>query len=201
MAAPGTTARLVRRGRLRAIPWERIGDRAFPLGGRFERGGRVLLLCWANAQRKPAGGEAWCESHVRPQEVRSQGVGTLTVGGRQARERRDRVATYADQASRGQRFRASTPILGRVARGGLRAASEVTLASGRCLPTLLAPGLRTAAGGACRGRKVRAPQGKVVGNAHRPQGQGKCHREQTAGRPSRATARVKRRGKSSPRTG
>ncbi len=35
--------------------------------------------------------------------------------------------------------------------------------------------------GSPRGRKVRAPQGKVVGNAHRPQGQGKCHREQTAG--------------------
>jgi RNA polymerase sigma factor (sigma-70 family) len=29
-------------------------------------------------------------------------------------------------------------------------------------------------------RKVRAPQGRVVGNAHRPKGQGKCHREQTA---------------------
>ncbi len=29
-------------------------------------------------------------------------------------------------------------------------------------------------------RKVRAPKGRVVGNAHRPQGQGKCHREQTA---------------------
>lgn len=63
------------------------------------------------------------------------------------------------------------------------------------------PGLRTAAGSICCGRKVRAPKGRVVGNAHRPQGQGKCHREQTAGRPAMATARVKRRGKSSPRTG
>jgi hypothetical protein len=30
------------------------------------------------------------------------------------------------------------------------------------------------------GRKVRAPQDKVVGNAHRPQGPGKCNRKQTA---------------------
>jgi len=29
-------------------------------------------------------------------------------------------------------------------------------------------------------RKVRAPQGRVVGNAHRPQGPGKCNRKQTA---------------------
>jgi len=31
-------------------------------------------------------------------------------------------------------------------------------------------------------RKVRAPQDKVVGNAHRPKGQGKCNRKQTAAR-------------------
>ena len=49
-------------------------------------------------------------------------------------------------------------------------------------PTVL--GLWTTAGGFCRGRKVRAPKGKVVGNAHRPRGQGQCHREQTAGRPA-----------------
>jgi len=30
------------------------------------------------------------------------------------------------------------------------------------------------------GRKVRAPQDTVVGNAHRPRGPGKCHRKQTA---------------------
>ena len=30
------------------------------------------------------------------------------------------------------------------------------------------------------GRKVRAPEGVMVGNAHRPKGQGKCHREETA---------------------
>ena len=29
-------------------------------------------------------------------------------------------------------------------------------------------------------RKVRAPQGRVVGNAHREQSQGKCHRKHTA---------------------
>ena len=32
------------------------------------------------------------------------------------------------------------------------------------------------------GRKVRAPQDTVVGNAHRPRGQGKCNRKQTASR-------------------
>ena len=32
----------------------------------------------------------------------------------------------------------------------------------------------------CGGRKVRAPQGRVVGNAHRPRGQGKCNRKETA---------------------
>ena len=43
------------------------------------------------------------------------------------------------------------------------------------------------------GRKVRAPQDTVVGNAHRPRGQGKCNRKQTAARAlgSRAV-RVKR---------
>ena len=30
------------------------------------------------------------------------------------------------------------------------------------------------------GRKVRAPQDMVMGNAHRPQGPGKCNRKQTA---------------------
>jgi len=30
------------------------------------------------------------------------------------------------------------------------------------------------------GRKVRTPQGRVVGNAHRGQPQGKCHRKDTA---------------------
>jgi hypothetical protein len=29
-------------------------------------------------------------------------------------------------------------------------------------------------------RKVRAPQGRMVGNAHRPQGQGQRNRKQTA---------------------
>ena len=33
-----------------------------------------------------------------------------------------------------------------------------------------------------KGRKVRAPQDRVVGNAHRPQGPGKCNRKQTATR-------------------
>ena len=32
------------------------------------------------------------------------------------------------------------------------------------------------------GRKVRAPQDMVMGNAHRPQGPGKCNRKQTASR-------------------
>ncbi len=45
------------------------------------------------------------------------------------------------------------------------------------------------------GRKVRAPQDMVVGNAHRPQGPGKCNRKQTAsaGFPLKPVAvRVKR---------
>jgi len=42
------------------------------------------------------------------------------------------------------------------------------------------------------GRKVRAPMDRVVGNAHRSQEQGKCHRKHTAGQPVHpATARVK----------
>ena len=36
------------------------------------------------------------------------------------------------------------------------------------------------------GRKVRAPQDTVMGNAHRPRGQGKCNRKQTAPRASNA---------------
>ncbi len=32
------------------------------------------------------------------------------------------------------------------------------------------------------GRKVRAPQDRVVGNTHRPRGQGKCNRKETAAR-------------------
>lgn len=72
----------------------------------------------------------------------------------------------------------------------------------QCRASVAPPGPWTTAGGFGRGRKVRAPTGKVVGNAHRPRGQGKCHREQTAGRSaSPTTARVKRRGKSSPRIG
>lgn len=50
------------------------------------------------------------------------------------------------------------------------------------------------------GRKVRAPQGKVPGNAWAARADGKCHREQTAERRLRAcVARVKRCGKSAPR--
>ncbi len=49
-------------------------------------------------------------------------------------------------------------------------------------------------------RKVRAPEGRVVGNAHRPRGQGQCHRKHTADRSSfgRFEVRVKRCGKSAP---
>jgi hypothetical protein len=53
-------------------------------------------------------------------------------------------------------------------------------------------------------RKVRAPQDTVVGNAHRPQGPGKCNRKQTARRGTddssfvRRRVRVKRCGKSAP---
>jgi len=36
------------------------------------------------------------------------------------------------------------------------------------------------AGGFAVRRKVRAPQGRVPGNARAPQGDGKCNREQTA---------------------
>ena len=63
----------------------------------------------------------------------------------------------------------------------------------------LVPG-RPPAASRCR-RKVRAPKGKVAGNARRPRGQGQCHRDQTAGLLATATARVKRRGKSSPHPG
>lgn len=41
-------------------------------------------------------------------------------------------------------------------------------------------------------RKVRAPQDRVVGNAHRPRGQGKCNRKQTAPREISRGVRVKR---------
>src|ERR1700726_711249 len=53
-------------------------------------------------------------------------------------------------------------------------------------------------------RKVRAPKDMVVGNAHRPQGPGKCNRKQTARRragdssSARCRVRVKRCGKSAP---
>ena len=70
-----------------------------------------------------------------------------------------------------------------------------TGASGATIP-LVREG-RAAAAGIVPSRKVRAPQGRVVGNAHRPRGQGKCHREQTADG-LRAQARVKRWGKSPP---
>ena len=55
-------------------------------------------------------------------------------------------------------------------------------ANGRAMLFGLAVGTLalTTAGSARCGRKVRAPQGRVVGNAHRPRGQGKCHRERTA---------------------
>jgi hypothetical protein len=68
---------------------------------------------------------------------------------------------------------------------------------------------RTVAGRSCQqaaggGRKVRAPQDRVVGNADRSRGQGKCHRKHTAdGRGRRSSppadqVRVKRCGKSAP---
>jgi hypothetical protein len=40
---------------------------------------------------------------------------------------------------------------------------------------------RAAAYGATRPRKVRAPQGTVVGNTHPGRPAGQCHRKQTAG--------------------
>ena len=60
-----------------------------------------------------------------------------------------------------------------------------------------------------QGRKVRAPQDRVVGNTDRPQGPGKCNRKQTAATevPSRETekatfaVRVKWCGKSAPAAG
>ncbi len=59
------------------------------------------------------------------------------------------------------------------------------------LTPVRSPGDRRQANNAC-GRKVRAPQGRVVGNAHRSRDQGKCHRNNTAGRPDHlATVRVK----------
>ena len=57
---------------------------------------------------------------------------------------------------------------------------------------------RESAGLAAR-RKVRAPQGRMPGNARAPRGDGKCSREQTADGPgSGAQARVKGCGKSAP---
>jgi len=51
------------------------------------------------------------------------------------------------------------------------------------------------------GRKVRAPQGRVPGNSWAARADGKCNREQTADGPrKRDQARVKRCGKSAPRT-
>src|SRR5262249_32107767 len=50
---------------------------------------------------------------------------------------------------------------------------EVCRPAGRSLPGPLA---------GARERKVRAPQDAVVGNAHRPQGPGKCNRKHTAWR-------------------
>ncbi len=62
---------------------------------------------------------------------------------------------------------------------------------------------QAAAGGASRWRKVRAPQGRVPGNAWGPRwrrrGYGKCRRKQTARRLSSRRVRVKRCGKSAPR--
>lgn len=53
---------------------------------------------------------------------------------------------------------------------------------------------RMIAGGNCRQRKVRTPQGKEVRNTNWGRPRGKCHRKQTAGQP----VRVKRWGKSPP---
>jgi len=65
-----------------------------------------------------------------------------------------------------------------------------------------------AAGLATDGRKVRAPQDRVIGNTDRPRraqasrGQGKCNRKQTAPRRlCRREVRVKRCGKSAPAAG
>src|SRR5262249_17830301 len=49
------------------------------------------------------------------------------------------------------------------------------------------------------GRKVRAPQGKVLANGQSERSAGKCHRKQTA--VLKKAARVKRCGKSAPRPG
>lgn len=46
---------------------------------------------------------------------------------------------------------------------------------------ILVRGVRDPAAGAMRGRKVRAPQGRVLVNGQSGQPEGKCHREQTAG--------------------
>lgn len=55
-----------------------------------------------------------------------------------------------------------------------------------------------AAGGASRQRKVRAPQDRMPANGRASRGDGKCNRKQTA--TAQAGVRVKRRGKSSPRS-
>ena len=58
------------------------------------------------------------------------------------------------------------------------------------------PGVPT---GLAARRKVRAPQGRMPGNARAPRGDGKCSREQTADGPGNgAQARVKGCGKSAP---
>ena len=48
-------------------------------------------------------------------------------------------------------------------------------------------------------RKVRAPKGRVPGNAWGARAHGKCHRKQTASNPRGREVRVKRCGKSAPR--
>lgn len=112
---------------------------------------------------------------------RTEDVETVRAGERGHPGEVCRLATLRKSTSAGLRFC-------RIELGRLRCSSSAA--------TVLSPGLWTAAGSTRCGRKVRAPQGRVVGNAHRSQEQGKCHRNQTAGLPEgfvlMATARVKR---------
>lgn len=105
---------------------------------------------------------------------------------------------------------ASGSPLGRRATGPARAdpsrAAQRRSSGGRLrvlqLETAGADQVNAGAAISARGRKVRAPKGKVLANGQSGRPGGKCHREQTAEGPSRrevGQARVKRCGKSAPR--
>ena len=174
----------------------------------------ALLRLKGSAEQQDA--NAWCEKPghgMAPGERVLENTDREREMGNTRGLREDTSYCYALRTSRGsqllprltnsfQRFRcgANGGVAPCSARRSTFARRLRVLRATHRLPFLrLVPG-RPPAASRC-GRKVRAPQGKVAGNARRPRGQGKCHRDQTAGRLATATVRVKRRGKSSPRSG